>query len=64
LSSNLNTAKKKKWQSWDMWLMPIILATWETEIRRIAVPSQSQKVVQEFLSQKYTTQPDAGGSHL
>jgi hypothetical protein len=22
------------------WLMPVILATWEAEIRRIAVPSQ------------------------
>jgi hypothetical protein len=26
--------------SWTLWLMPIILATWEVEIRRITVPGQ------------------------
>jgi hypothetical protein len=33
--------------------MPIILATQEAEIRRIAVQSQPGKIAQETLSQKY-----------
>jgi hypothetical protein len=32
--------------------MPVILATQETEIRRITVLSQSTKIIQETLSQK------------
>jgi hypothetical protein len=34
---NLNL---KKIISWEQWLTPIILATWEAEIRRIAVQGQ------------------------
>jgi hypothetical protein len=30
--------KERKVRHW--WLMPIILATWEAEIRRIAIPGQ------------------------
>jgi hypothetical protein len=37
------------------WLMPIILATQEAEISRIAVQSQSRKIVCETLSQKTFT---------
>jgi hypothetical protein len=37
------------------WLVPIILATQEAEIRRIVVRSQSQKIVCKTLSQKYPT---------
>jgi hypothetical protein len=37
-------------------VLPIILATQETEIRRIEVQSQSGQIVQEILSPKYPTQ--------
>jgi hypothetical protein len=35
--------------------MPIILATWEAQTRRIAVQSQPRQIVLETLSQKYPT---------
>jgi hypothetical protein len=38
------------------WLSPIILATQEAEIRRIAVPSQPGQIDCETLSQKCPTQ--------
>jgi hypothetical protein len=34
--------------------MPIILSTWEAEIKRITVQSQPRQIVQETLSQKKT----------
>jgi hypothetical protein len=33
--------------------MPVILATWEVEIRKITVPSQPQNIVPETLPRKY-----------
>jgi hypothetical protein len=30
-----------------LWLMPIILATWEVEIEKIKIPGQSRHVVLE-----------------
>jgi hypothetical protein len=41
--------------------MPVILATQETEIRRIVVQSQPRQIVQETLSQKYLTQKGVAG---
>jgi hypothetical protein len=40
----------------DCWLMPIILATQEAEIRMITVQSQLGQIAHETLSQKYSTQ--------
>jgi hypothetical protein len=36
-------------------LMPVILATQEAEIRRMAISSQPGQIVQETLSRKYPT---------
>jgi hypothetical protein len=38
------------------WLMPIILAIQEAEIRRIKVQSQPRQIIPETLSQKKPTQ--------
>jgi hypothetical protein len=45
--------------SW--WLMPIILATQEAEIRRIMVRRQPGQIVCKPLSQKYPTHKRASG---
>jgi hypothetical protein len=51
----LNTLLIKKY-SWTryQWLTPVILATQEAEIKRIAVRSQPEQIVHEILSQKKT----------
>jgi hypothetical protein len=41
--------------------MPIILATQEAEIRRIAAQNQPGQIVQETLSQKYLTEKKETG---
>jgi hypothetical protein len=43
------------------WLIPIILATQEAEIRRIMVQSQSGKMAHETLSRKNPSQKRARG---
>jgi hypothetical protein len=43
------------------WLMPVILATQEAEIRRVVVRSPPRQIVQETLSQKNPLQKGAGG---
>jgi hypothetical protein len=41
------------------WLMPVIPATQEAEIRRVEVRSQPQQIVHKTLSLKYPTQKRA-----
>jgi hypothetical protein len=43
------------------WLMPVILATEEAEIRRISARSQPWQIVHKILSRKYPSQKSAGG---
>jgi hypothetical protein len=43
------------------WLTPVVLATQETEIRRIAIWRQPGQIVLETPSWKYLTQKSAGG---
>jgi hypothetical protein len=40
------------------WLVPVMLATQEAEIRRIMVQSHPRQIVHETLSQKYLTQKE------
>jgi hypothetical protein len=38
--------------AWHQWLKPIILATWEAEIRRITIRSQPGQIAHKTLCQK------------
>jgi hypothetical protein len=43
LACAIKQGKERKHIVWHQWLTPVILATWETEIRRITVPGQHCK---------------------
>jgi hypothetical protein len=58
ISGGLET-KAEKARCW--WLMPIILATQEAEIRKIEFQSQPGQIVHETLSRKNPSQKRAGG---
>jgi hypothetical protein len=47
-----NKREKKRSGAGHWWFTPVILATWEAEIRNITVQSQPRHIVQETLSQK------------
>jgi hypothetical protein len=53
---NKQIKKMRLYTTRHQWLTPIILATWEAEIRRIPIQGQHRLIVQETLPQKYPTQ--------
>jgi hypothetical protein len=57
----VNAVKKKSFLAGCQWLTPVILATQERDISRIAVQSQPEQIVHETLSQKTLHKNWAGG---
>jgi hypothetical protein len=57
----LKNKLKTKGLAWCWWLMPVILATQEAEIRRIMVGSQPRQIVCETLSRKTLHKNRAAG---
>jgi hypothetical protein len=47
----INRNIKNLFTAWAWWLIPIILATWKAEIRRIAVLGQAWQRVRKIPSQ-------------
>jgi hypothetical protein len=50
------TYKIERYKMLGRWLMPVILAIQEAEIKRIGVQSQPQEIVNETLSKKKKSQ--------
>jgi hypothetical protein len=61
MEASLDKMHKTQSEAGCPWLTPVILATQEAEIRRIAIPSQPGQIVLETLSRKNTITKRAGG---
>jgi hypothetical protein len=56
VKSGIHAGFKKEKTTGCWWLMPIILATQEAEIRRITVQNQPLQIVHQILSQENPSQ--------
>jgi hypothetical protein len=59
--TTLGFKHKATMRAGPQWLITVILATPEAEIRRITVQSQPRQIVPKILSRKYSIQNSAGG---